>query len=236
MMRGIYYIASGNRYRNEAITAIKRTKEIMPNIPIALCTDVYDSAFNDIDHLIIMQNSRYCFLDKVSNYFNSPFDQTIFLDTDTYVVDSIESLFTLLNRFDIAAPHAPIDDYEFVEMNDCFTEINSGVIAYNKNIRTSDMFNLYEQHYLKSLTYCREKYNDIPPDQPSFRYAVYNSQVNFCFLSHQYNCMIDFPCFLSGAVHILHGHYNIVEMGFKERIINASTENRLYDPQKGILK
>lgn len=234
-MRGIYYIASGDKYRNEAITAIKRTKEIMPNIPIALCTDAYDSAFSTIDHLIIMQNPKYCFLDKVSNYFNSPFEQTIFLDTDTYIVDSIESLFALLNRFDIAAPHAPIDDYEFVEMIDCFTEMNSGVIAYNKNNKTSNLFKVYEQHYLRSLAYCKKIYNDIPPDQPSFRYAVYNSDVGFCFLPHEYNCMLDFPCFLSGQVHILHGHYDMMEMRRKEKMINASIKNRLYDPQKGIL-
>jgi alpha-N-acetylglucosamine transferase len=33
--------------------------------------------------------------------------QTIFLDTDTYVIDNIDELFDLLERFDIAAAHAP---------------------------------------------------------------------------------------------------------------------------------
>ncbi len=35
----------------------------------------------------------------------------------------------------------------------------------------------------------------IPPDQPSFRYALYYSDVNLSLLPHEYNCMLDYPCF-----------------------------------------
>lgn len=38
-MNGILYIASGQKYYNEAIRGIKRTKKVMPSVPIALCTD-----------------------------------------------------------------------------------------------------------------------------------------------------------------------------------------------------
>lgn len=233
-MEGIMYVATGKKYENEVKEAIKRVRNVMPAVPIALYTDLSD-IHTDVEYLYKIDNPQYHFGDKVNAFARTPFDKTIFLDTDTYLVDSIQELFLLLDRFDILAPHAPIDDYEFVDIPNCFVEMNSGVIAYRKNQRTLKMFQLYENHYRESVMYSMAKYNDIPPDQPSFRYAVYNSDVDFCFLPHEYNCMLDFPCFLSGQVHILHGHYDMMQMQHKEKLINSSIKNRLYDPQKGII-
>jgi len=59
-----------------------------------------------------------------------PFGQTIYLDTDTYVVDNIDELFDLLERFDIAAAHAPGYTGDDRGPSEAFYELNTGVIPY----------------------------------------------------------------------------------------------------------
>lgn len=235
-MNGILYVASGEKYYNEAIRAIKRTREIMPSVPIALCTN-WEERRNckEIDYYIDLLNPSYTFGDKVNNYYNSPFEKTIFLDTDTYLIDSVDVLFDVLDRFDVVAAHAPIEEDEIIVLPDAFAEMNSGVIAYKKNERSKEMFDLYKNNYAECYQYYTSKYNDVPPDQPSFRYAVYNSDVHFCFLPHEYNCMLDFPCFLSDRVHIIHGHYPDQIMSLKAEQINQKIGIRLYSPEKGMI-
>lgn len=235
-MNGVLYIASGEKYNIEAIRAIRRTKEIMPSVPIALCTD-WEEGRNctEIDYYIALDKPSYTFGDKVKNYYNSPFEKTIFLDTDTYLIDSIDALFEMLDRFDVIAAHAPIEEDEIIVLPDAFAEMNSGVIAYKKNERSRAMFDLYQRNYEDCCQYYTTKYNDVPPDQPSFRYAVYNTDVQFCFLPHEYNCMLDFPCFLSNRVHIIHGHYHDEIMSKKAEQINQRTCMRLYSPEHGLI-
>lgn len=235
-MNGILYIASGEKYYNEAIRAISRTKKVMPSVPIALCTDWSEGRYcKEIDFYIELERPSYTFGDKVNNYYNSPFEKTIFLDTDTYLIDSVDVLFEMLDRFDVMAAHAPIEEDEIIILPDAFAEMNSGVIAYKKNERAKAMFDLYQSNYEECYQYYTIKYNDVPPDQPSFRYAVYNTDVQFCFLPHEYNCMLDFPCFLSDRVHVMHGHYKEAIMKMKAEQINQKTCLRLYSPERGLL-
>lgn len=231
-MNGIYLIASGEKYFEEATQVIRRLKCVMPNTPIALCTDRKESI--EVDYLIQLENPLYNFADKVRYFKNTPFENTIFLDTDIYVVKDITEMFTLLNRFEVAAPHAPIEMDELVDLPCSFAEPNSGVIVYKKNINVINMFSEYEKHYMNALDFYMRKGDNIPPDQPSFRYALYRTNVNFTFLPHEFNCMVDYPCFLSGEVYILHGHYTSRIMQLKEQLINRYTGIRIYDPQKGI--
>lgn len=234
-MRGIYFIASGRKYIEEARKAIKNVKRLMPQYPIALCSDSVSCPSENVDYYIPLKNVNYNFLDKVKYYYSTPFEETLFLDTDTYLVDSIDSIFDILERFDIAAPHAPIEEDEFVNITDAFPEMNSGVILYKKNEKTKKLFSIYEEHYRKSLLECLKRGESIPPDQPSFRYALYYSDVNLSFLPHEYNCMLDYPCFLSGKVHILHGHYNEDYMRKKIDEINSCLDCRIYHPCIGII-
>ena len=230
MNKGIFFIATGKKYQEELFSAIKRVKEVMPTIKIAVCADIDYSLLVGVDYFIKIKNPAYNFSDKVNNFMLTPFKKTIFLDTDTYVVDDLSPIFDILNRFDVVAPHAPIEEDDLVNLPDAFSEMNSGVIGYNKNNKIKKMMNLYKKHYSNSLDYYLKKDGDIPPDQPSFRYAIYKSNVSFCFLPHEYNCMLDFPCFLSSKVHILHGHYKTEFFKKKEKLINSISDMRLYSP------
>ena len=59
-MNGILYIASGQKYYNEAIRGIKRTKKVMPSVPIALCTDWEEKKkCEEIDYYIKLEQPSY---------------------------------------------------------------------------------------------------------------------------------------------------------------------------------
>jgi len=45
--------------------------------------------------------------DKILPLLDSPFNRTVFLDTDTQVCSEFFELFDLLDRFDLAVAHAP---------------------------------------------------------------------------------------------------------------------------------
>lgn len=159
-MQGIYLVASGSKYTLEACNAIKQIKEVMPKVAIALCTDQLSVA--DIDYIIPLEQPLYNFADKVCNFTKTPFSKTIFLDTDVFVLKDLSALFTLLDRFDIAAPHAPIEEDELVDLPNSFAEPNSGVIAYKKKEAVWKMFQTYERHYLNSLNYYKRCWGQKP--------------------------------------------------------------------------
>ena len=71
------------------------------------------------------------FADKIRTMLRSPFQRSIFLDSDTHVVDQITHLFALLDRFDMAAAFAPgYRGRADPEVPIAFYEFNTGVIAW----------------------------------------------------------------------------------------------------------
>ena len=59
------------------------------------------------EQVITIEDPQYSYVDKVNAMPLSPYNRTLFLDTDTYVYASLEHLFVLLDRFELAAAHDP---------------------------------------------------------------------------------------------------------------------------------
>lgn len=173
----------------------------MPDIHItAFLSEKID--FHDFNEIKVIDKPHYSFLDKVLLIINTPYEKTLFLDTDTQIVDDVSELFTILDKFDIAAPHAPID-HTISGIPDSFPELNTGVIVFRKNKVVEKFLSKWQSLYIRDLN--KEETVGIFPDQPSFREALYDSNLRICFLPHEYNCMIKYPVFLSGKVKIFHG-------------------------------
>ncbi|MFM7363340.1 MAG: hypothetical protein ACKO11_02305 [Cuspidothrix sp.] len=198
---GVIYIATGKRYIEEACHSVSTLKSYMPHIHVTafLSEEVACSDFNDIR---VIDSPRYSFMDKVLSIVQTPYDFTLFLDTDTHIVDDISELFTVLDKFDIAAPHAPIDHF-ISAVPSTFPELNTGVIAFKKNQKVEKFFFRWHNLYTRDME--QEETIGIFPDQPSFREALYDSELRICFLPHEYNCMVGYTVFLSGKVKIFHG-------------------------------
>lgn len=246
MSIGVIYIARGKEFIKEAHTSAASLKKHMPGMSITLFCDreVRSSYFEDV---LPVKTPRFTLKDKILHIGLSPYDYTLFLDTDTYICDSISELFTLLGKFDIAVAHAPYRAlYQPDGIPDSFPEFNTGVILFRKSSRIMEFFSmwltLYERH-LQRLSrkeirwlHPREEalfHGDLPC-QATFREALYDSDLRIATLTSEYNCRLTHPGFVHNPVKILHRRGTDLQTIAKA--INANTRPRVYMMSRGTLK
>ncbi|MFB6294449.1 MAG: hypothetical protein ABEI97_01700 [Candidatus Nanohaloarchaea archaeon] len=99
MDSGVTYYAIGEKYVEEARQSAESLKE-HNDIPTTLFTD-QEVETGVIDNVRHIDASEYPLLDYIERLKESPYDRTLFLDTDTYVTANIEELFEMLDTFDI---------------------------------------------------------------------------------------------------------------------------------------
>jgi hypothetical protein len=211
--RGVVYIATGKQFVDEALISAASVKRHMPDIGISLFTDLNDMVSDPpeaFDEVFLLENPALSCRDKIKPLAESPFHKTLFLDTDTYLCEPVYDLFDMLDRFDIALAQAP-DRYQYAlpDLPDCFTELNSGVIAYRKSQETLNLLALWEKTFVEMLTLDAGSYRD----QHSLRDSLYRSDASFFVLPPEYNFRTICPNFAGKhcAVKIIHGRHADME-------------------------
>ena len=224
MINGFYYIATGSSFVDEACRSAARIRELMPGIPIALASDIQGprELFN---HQFSITEPKFNFSDKVGPLLWTPFERTVFLDTDTWICEPVPELFSILDRHDIAMAHAPMRFTAASTVPATFPECNSGVIAYRMNDRTRSLFVFWEKLY-------RERFasTGVIDDQPSLRDALWQSDVSFAALPPEYNFRFIMPSFAGrGTVKILHGRH--ADHAALSAALNKSASPRIFLPR-----
>jgi hypothetical protein len=229
---GVFYAASGQEYIEEAVQSAKSVKR-HTSLPTALCTgeEVSHPAFDQVIESSSGTSDPY--EQKVERLRCSPFEKTLFLDTDTYVCRDISDLFGLLDPFELAAAHAPYRHYhpkkDYPSDHPLsFPELNTGVLLLDTGSERIDRF-------LKDWLRLHRDMNDREgetrkklPDQFSFREVVYESDLRFTVLTPEYNCRFIFPVYVQGPVRILHGRHS--DLSTVERVANRRTGPRVLNP------
>ncbi|MEO6848723.1 MAG: hypothetical protein ABI443_13380 [Chthoniobacterales bacterium] len=222
---GILYVATGERYIAEAVQSARSAKKQMPDLPICLFADEQPSQPDAFDEVRIIENPRHFFADKVQPMLDSPFERTLFLDTDTFVCHPLEDVFQLLERFDVAIAHAPMRHDRAYPTPNCFAEMNSGVIAYRKNAAVEQMFRRWIEIYEKEL---KDSAKPEIGDQVHLRQAIYESDVSLYILPPEYNYRSVMPGFCARQkVRILHGRGDLEAIA---RAINETNNMRVTLP------
>jgi hypothetical protein len=213
MSRGVVYIATGQKSVEEACASALRTKQCMPELPISLITDlrIKERIFHLVEHI---EEPQFGPADKVRNIARSPYRDTLYLDSDTYVVSDVREVFLLLERFDFAASHSPYRVSRHLDdLPECFPEYNAGVLLFRQSEKTGNLFSrwreIYEKDHLNPSMWLfpggEELFKDAPNNQPSLRRALFESDLRIATLTPEYNCRLSFPGFLQGRAKILHG-------------------------------
>ena len=151
MTKGLIYIATGQKSVEEACVSALRAKQCMPELPITLITDlrISERIFHIVEYI---EDPHFGMADKVWNINRSPYRDTLYLDSDTYVVSDVREIFTLLERFDFAASHSPYRaTCHLDEVPECFPEYNSGVLLFRQSEKTRNMFRRWQEIYKKDL-------------------------------------------------------------------------------------
>lgn len=209
-MNGIVYVAHGKKqYINEAIRSAQST-----GIQSCLITDTLGDYPIFTYQRWVEPLQMPALLNKVYMLATAslPFDNVLFLDTDTVAVAEIGHLFELLDNFDVACCHAPHRiSYPYVRLN-------TGVILFRRDCGLLDM-------WLK-----RALEMNVNDDQPAFTEVVYQSDLRLFVMPPEYNLRVANIVPVNGKAFILHGRHDRLESAIKS--INQSTAARIWNGRK----
>lgn len=224
--RGIVYVASGHSFIEEAFASAKSVRSHMPDVPITLFTHekVSHPAIDDVTVEEELGKENNPKEGKIVCLNRTPYERTLFLDTDTYVCENVSEVFTLLDDFELAAAHDPARLYYAGESHpsslpESFPELNTGVLAFRGN--SSLVHALLDEW--------KERYGTMggetpERDQLSFREVLYESAIRMTVLPTEYNCRFNFPMYLDGPVKILHGRHDYLSYEEIAEILNVKGE------------
>ncbi len=217
-MKGYLYVAAGERFVAEAMGSAYSLRSVDAGAHITLVTDrpVESDVF---DQVIVQptktQTYKHGLLYKVQHvYKSSPYDETLFIDSDTYICENINRIFELLEFFDVAIAPDPTDvnrpkSPESLQRLKALDVYNTGVILFKKNERNDQLFGNWLRIYQTKLdggTLGREN------DQTSFIEAWLTSNSKVYVLSQAWNARTPFFFTLNQAVKIIHGRHKNYEV------------------------
>lgn len=225
MDRGVLYAAFGKPHLEEAVRSMESLRRFN-DLPGALVTDQDSKEAKKLfTQVIRVERVSQPHLGKVQAIATVPFEDTLFLDTDTRVLGKLDMVFGVLERFNLGI----VQDVYLSgsdELPPTFANFNSGVIVYRRGKAVEEMFERWKELTRGSLArYGREC------DQPSLRVVLWEDEgVQFVSLPNNFNFRCDYPIQTSGWVTILHGrHRDLVKV---EGIINTRLGLRIWLPQE----
>jgi hypothetical protein len=175
------------------------------------------------------------FADKVRNLANSPFENTIFLDSDTHITGELTHLFALLERFDLAVAFAPgYRGRDDPQVPFSFYEFNTGVIVWRTGDATRDFLDDWMDTYLQ-LTRERPfptidfRYGGY--EQPAFRRCAWRHDIKIWVLGPEYNYRPRRPGSAVDPIRVIHARYP--DYGRVEAILNSQVGPRSFQAIPG---
>lgn len=193
--RGVVIIALGNsNYVSSAERLISSLRRYHSSLPIALFTDVpTPRCFDPKVTIIPFEKSDEVFLDRIRIMAGAPFSQNLYIDSDFLALNPVASLFDLLVRFDLALAHADIRRHSPLlgEVPDPFPEHRGGVMVWERNGRTDDFFEFWEEEmlsHIEAFPDCKLKRTGYHRSQGPLRSALWNSDVNFYVFPGEWAC------------------------------------------------
>lgn len=230
----VYIITQDSRYRDLLLTSVASLKRVMPHLPVTVFSQ-FPIESNDVDKVVFVEPTKDGFYDKARLIRKSPYQRTLFVDADIFVAEAFPELFSLLDRFDVAATHEEYLStdwsrvYPRIDVPTSFPEFNTGILLIKRSEKTDRLLAHWSDLYQKFL---EENPNKQINDQPFFRVAAYYSDVRIATLTREYNCKFRGQGYLNGPVKILHGHdeyrLDAGHVGKAIGVLNASHRPRVY--------
>ena len=199
-----------------------------PTLPICLVTDHQVAIAPPFDHVVIRSDVLHKPIDKLLVQF-CPFERVVFLDTDTQVCGDLSPLFDVLDRFDLAV----LQDvnrgwnYELPGVPACFTEFNTGVLAFRRTPAVLDFFRQWGENHAELA-----RTGGFVNDQPAFRQTLYHSALRVAPLPSEFHFLGNFPNSLLWKVRLIHARG---DYGLMARQIDEQLGNRVYIPHVGVV-
>nr|CRH05295.1 Protein of unknown function [Candidatus Magnetococcus massalia] len=206
--QGVIYCATGEAFIKETLISVDSLKQKSPQLPITLFTDQAEFTHPLIDEVVWIENPTNSFLDRFKAFAQSPYQKTLYLDSDTLILQPLDELFVLLDRAELAAAHAPLrvshnTQLTHEEIPCSFSQFNCGVLAYKKSPQMTKLFEDWQQRFIHHRSLDCDSC-----DQPSFREALWFSKFLYHVLPPEYNFRLLFYTLkgIRSKISIVHSH------------------------------
>jgi len=184
--RGVMYVATGKKYIRSAIKSAHSVRKYSPELQIHLFANWQECGFDfsrspkPFTSIESIDSPNY--RSKVDYSVRTPFDRTLYLDTDTRVLDDVNPLFDLLDRFDMALAHAnnrlsSLLNWQ-VSIPVSFPQFNCGIIVYRRSDRVWRVLQEWIEAFHQAGFYA---------DQITFREIIWLSDLRVATLPPEYN-------------------------------------------------
>lgn len=230
--RGVVYVATGPRCLAEAVRSVTSLKRLMPALPATLFTDAPEVTPGTFDRIVRVAGARHGFIDKILPLLDSPYERTLFLDSDTFVCQPLDDLFRVLDRFDLAVCHDSWRGPDSLgECPDAFADLNTGVLLYRTAPEVIRLIRVWHDRYAGILAAGSAGAGGTTPnDQPSFRAELFASDVRFYVLPPEYNLTVWCPGSAGAQAKVVIVHGRKQRLPEIARIVNGSLKARVFVP------
>lgn len=180
---GVYFVATGTRYLKAAHEAAQNVKKHCPYIRMAVATDLIGDVDPELfEHVIEIKDAHR--RSKVDLMHQSPFDRTLYLDSDVRVLEDISHLFQILDRFDIAIAHAHNRNADRTletwrePIPKAFPQLNAGIILFQMNEKVRTVLRDWSTAYSEG---------GFRKDQVTLRELLWQSDLRLYVLPPEFN-------------------------------------------------
>lgn len=237
MVQGVFYVATGDEWIKEAVVSAQSLRQHMPDIHISLYTnsDVNEPSFSTIEKISLPPGDRRIetLARRIELMLEMPWERTLRLDTDTFILGKLSPIFAVLDEFDIAAVHGgtrvslPQPDNDVPET---FPEYCASFVAFKKSDKVKRFIETWAMKFREFVAWA-ERQETLPPhicsyhaDNASLRWALYHSGLRLATLTGEWNCVAH-AGYVNGKVRIVHARGMRLE---KMKAINNRLGGRLY--------
>ena len=230
----LYVVTQDRRYIDMLLTSAESLKRVMPALPITVFSQ-FPITGSCLDNVVLVAPAQDGFYDKARLIAHSPYEQTLFIDADTFMLEPVWEVFALLDQFDCAATHEEylstdwLSQYPRTDIPASFPEFNTGVMGLKRSERMQRFLQQWSDLY---RDYLRDKPDQSLNDQPFFRAAAFYSDIRMATLPREYNCKFRGQGYLNNSVKVLHGHvdFQLRPDHIREaaRVLNRSQKPRVY--------
>jgi hypothetical protein len=151
---GVIYVAVGQRWLEEAVYSATTFKKFNPKLPITLFTNKNYPKTEIFDTIKIVEDYIDPFKYKIWAMMHSPYERTLYIDTDTEIKGALYEIYQHLDHADIAIAGMRWMDRDSkpaklvaYEMPSPFTNrhivYNTGVVAFRKSATFQNFVHLW---------------------------------------------------------------------------------------------
>lgn len=194
-MNGVVFIAFIKAHRKkvdrwrELKTAVTSIKKIHPKLAVSLFTTDEVPLITGLDDIkkINIDSTRV----KHKYLYESPYENTLYLDCDVKIVGPILESFRIMERFDLAATHdlirkdpkKSIKYPDYAKIPDGFSEFGGGVLMFRKSPAVENFFKVWQKNFDKWFELTGEV-----RDQPALRVSIWECEdLKFYVLPPEFN-------------------------------------------------